>query len=329
VEFSHVNTDLIPNKPTSVGEDSCYRSVSEAEWNSELEAHLLRYANLVEPHTERRSRHIKDPITDFLFEYYAFRPSHLKRFSPGLGVVLEGDTAEQFLGRPEFARVTGGVALVPSAGNVKGKVDVFESGSRWILHLLRATQDRKPRFSCFGMHEWAMLYKSDDPRHAQLNLRVSEDELAGVVEEIGVRCSHFDAYRFFTDAAIPLNEKPLTREAMPMCEQPGCLHANMDVYRWAFKRAPWISSRLTMDAFELALEIRQIDMASSPYDLTSAGVEPVRVETREGREIFVRAQQNFADRAALLRTRLIEEYELLLERLVDTNRSFAIPESTS
>ena len=160
-----------------------------------------------------------------------------------------------------------------------------------------------------------MLYRSDTARHGGVSLRINEEELAHVVETAGLRCTHFDAFRFFTESARPLNPVQLTRADVSENEQPGCLHANMDVYRWAFKRSPWIPSDLILDAFTLALEIRTLDMAASPYDLSEYGLDPVPVETAEGQEAFNRHQRAFSDRAFVLRERLIGEYAYLLERL--------------
>ena len=61
---------------------------------------------------------------------------------------------------------------------------------------------------------------------------------AEVVEDNRVRCSHFDAFRFFTAPARPLNLLAPTRETQHELEQPGCLHANMDLYKWAYKLSP-------------------------------------------------------------------------------------------
>jgi hypothetical protein len=127
-----------------------------------------------------------------------------------------------------------------------------------------------------------------------------------VVESLGVRCTHFDAYRFFTPAARPLNLLVPTRDSQPDLEQPGCLHAGMDLYRHAYKLSPLVPSDLVADCFELASEIRTLDMRASPYDLADLGFPPVRVETPEGRAEYVRAQRDFADRAAVLRSRLID-----------------------
>ncbi len=83
-------------------------------------------------------------------------------------------------------------------------------------------------------------------------------------------------------------------------EQPGCLHANMDLYKWATKLAPLTPSQLIADCFELAVAVRELDMAASPYDLRAYGYEPVPIETPAGRAAYARAQAAFADRAAPL-----------------------------
>ena len=52
-----------------------------------------------------------------------------------------------------------------------------------------------------------------------------------VLESMPLRCSHFDAYRFFTAPATPRNEHRLSRASQGESEQPGCLHANMDLLK--------------------------------------------------------------------------------------------------
>lgn len=289
-----------------------------------MEQHAERFDRLVQPHILRRSHHIKDPVADFIFEYYSFRRSRLRRWTPGYGVALQGDGAARFLERNHFIRTQQGIVL-STEGLSKG----FFAGTAWILQLLRATDEREAQFGCSGLHEWAMLYKNEGPRHAQLRLRVTPQLLEEVVEEGPLNCSHFDAFRFFTPAAQPLNARSLRREDMATCEQPGCLHANMDIYRWAFKRYPWIESELIMDSFELAMEIRRLDMAASPYDLTDAGLSPIRVELPEGRKTYARLQRAFSERAAVLRRRLIQKYTRLLKRDAELCGSFAITDLNS
>jgi hypothetical protein len=153
-----------------------------------------------------------------------------------------------------------------------------------------------------------MVYRQphEAVRHAAVPLRLGSGGTDTVVESMQVRCSHFDAFRFFTPDARPLNPVQLTRAGQSAFEQPGCLHATMDLYRWAYSLVPLASSALVLDCFRLAREVRAIDMRASPYDLADLGYPPVQVETPEGRAEYVRAQRDFADRAAVLRSRLIE-----------------------
>jgi hypothetical protein len=46
-------------------------------------------------------------------------------------------------------------------------------------------------------------------------------------------------------------------------------------------------------------------MRASPYDLSRLGLDPIQVETPEGRAEYVRQQRAFAERAGVLRRRLI------------------------
>ena len=137
--------------------------------------------------------------------------------------------------------------------------------------MLCRTTGRSGSFGCFGLHEWAMVYGADTIRHAGWPLRVSPREIADLVESLGPRCTHYDAFRFFTPAARPLNKYQPTRAATSALEQPGCLHANMDLYKWAFKLAPFTASELTADCFDLARSVRALDMRASPYDFTALG----------------------------------------------------------
>jgi hypothetical protein len=73
-----------------------------------------------------------------------------------------------------------------------------------------------------------------------------------------------------------------------------------------------VSSELVADCFELARDIRELDMRASPYDLSALGYTPVRIETVEGKQEYVATQRTFAERGAPLRRRLIAECERLL-----------------
>jgi hypothetical protein len=142
-------------------------------------------------------------------------------------------------------------------------------------------------------------------RHAGWPLRLGSDGTDAVVERHGIRCSHFDAYRFFTESARPRNALRPTRDGQVAMEQPGCLHAGMDVYKWAFKLTPLVPSDLVADAFDLAREIRVLDMEASPYDLRELGHIPVPIETPEGKAAYLERQRSFAERSNALRRRLL------------------------
>jgi hypothetical protein len=183
-----------------------------------------------------------------------------------------------------------------------------------VADLLRATASRPAFTGCFGLHEWAMLYRARrrEVRHESLPLRLGRAGTDDVVEAHQIRCTHFDAFRFFTPDARPLNALEPSREQQVELEQPGCLHANMDLYRWAGKLSPLINSELLVDTFVLAREIRVVDMQASPYDVSSLGYGPIPIETREGKAEYVAAQREFAERSTPLRARLIAECARLL-----------------
>ncbi|HKE67495.1 MAG TPA: 3-methyladenine DNA glycosylase [Micromonosporaceae bacterium] len=275
--------------------------VAEPQWRARRAAHEARVDAWVGAHRDRRTVGRKHPVEDFLFTYYSWRPRQLRRWHPGADVTLVGADAVEF-GADYVSRPAG---LILDAARVRHRRG---DAIAWIVDLLRNTASRPPHLGCFGMHEWAMVYRqsADELRHANWPLRLSANDTAAVVEANRVRCSHFDAYRFFTEPARPLNVLRPTRENQPDLDQPGCLHANMDLYKWAYKLSPLIPSELVADCFGLAREIRTLDMRASPYDLGALGYPPVHVETAEGRAEYVTAQRTFAARAAALRARLIE-----------------------
>jgi hypothetical protein len=186
---------------------------------------------------------------------------------------------------------------------------------RWVHDLLTATASRPGHFGCFGLHEWAMVYRTpvEQLRHPDWPLRLGADGVAALVEERGVRCGHVDAFRFFSPAARPLNRLQPTRADQQALEQPGCLHANMDLYKWAYKLLPALPSELVMDCFELSWQIRAMDMQASPYDLAEWGYPPIPIETPQGKAAYVEHQRSFAAQAARLRERLTAELAAVAE----------------
>jgi hypothetical protein len=283
--------------------------LAEPDWLARRDAHERRVSAWTDPHQARAKRSEKHPVYDFLFEYYRFRPAWLKRWHPGPDVVLAGATAREFLRWPEYHETPDGVTL-----NLAALESHRHESVAWMANLLRATAGRPPAFGCFGLHEWAMVYRQTpaEVRHNRWPLRFPPDELARIVEAQPVRCSHFDAFRFFTAPARPLNRLQPERVTAPQFEQRGCLHANMDLYKWAFKLAPFTPAELIADCFALARDIREIDMRASPYDFSALGFSPIRIETPEGRAEYEGHQRDFAARSQPLRVRLIGVFDRLL-----------------
>ncbi|WP_439028961.1 3-methyladenine DNA glycosylase [Gordonia terrae] len=275
------------------------------EWRSRKEAHRAAVDDLIGPYLTARRRGARHPVIDFLFTYYSSRPAHVLRWHPGYGVVLAD--GEEFLSLRGYERVEAGVAVAESW--LRGRAGTLTAAA----DLLRATAARPPRLGCFGLHEWAMVYRSDDIRH-DLPLRLGRAGTDAVVEAMPLRCTHFDAFRFFTDPARPRNETELSRGTQIDHEQPGCLHATMDLYRFCFSLAPLIPSELTLECFALALRARDLDMRASPYDLSELGYAPVPVETPAGRAEYVREQSVISEHGTRLRSRLFDLCTELADR---------------
>ena len=174
-----------------------------------------------------------------------------------------------------------------------------------VRRTLRQTLDVPGQFGCFGLHEWAMVYRAPDRRHSRVPLRLGRAGTDEVVRDGVLRCSHYDAVRFFTPAAQPLNALSPPAPLALRLEQPGCLHAGMDLYKWAYQLSPAIGSELVLDCFSLARRIRELDMRASPYDLTDYGYRPVPIETPAGKAEYVTAQRAFAVESQALRGRLL------------------------
>lgn len=273
--------------------------LAEADWTDRERRHVERAETFLGPHQLRAGRGEAHPVWDFLFTYYSLRPRRLRRWHPGYGVALQGGAAEAFLARSGYHRR--GSAVTVGEDLLRARLDTVT----FIAGLLGATAARPARLNCFGLHEWAMVYRADDVRHGQVPLRLGSSGTDAVVESTPLRCSHFDAYRFFTEPAAPRNAEPLTRDSQIATEQPGCVHANMDLYKWCYKLGPLVPSELLMDCLDLAADARMLDMRASPYDLAAYGVSPIAIENPSGRAEYVRSQETLAKRAAPLRATLL------------------------
>ena len=281
------------------------------DWRERQAAHHARVDAASAGHLQRRRTGRTHPVEDFLCVYYRFRPGQLRRWHPGPGVALaDAGDSEQATWR--HYRLDDGAVSLDAPAFLAARGDAV----RYVVDVLEATASRPGNYGCFGLHEWAMVYRAghgaDATRHPW-PLRLGAAGTDEVVRSRPLRCTHYDAYRFFTPDAAPRNAHRPTLELRPALEQPGCRHAGMDSYKWAFTLAPGIPSELTMDCFDHAKRAREIDMRASPYDLRDLGFEPIPIETPAGRARYVLEQQGLADAAAVLRTRLVAACAALLE----------------
>ncbi len=284
------------------------RTLDQATWQALEADHARRVDAATAGHRARRQAGTSHPVEDFLFTYYPFKPSQLRRWHPGPGVLLEGATQLDRGGWRFYRELDGGTQLDVAAylESRGGTVD-------FVRRLVSATRSRPAQLGCFGLHEWAMVYRlsPEEVRHSAWPLRLGAAGTDEVVDGLQIRCTHYDAFRFYTPPARSLNLLQLTRESQVALEQPGCLHAGMDLYKWAMKLSPAVPSTLAMDCFDLAREIRRLDMRASPYDLSALGYLPVAIETPQGRAEYAAAQRDFATRGQGLRERLLQALDTI------------------
>jgi hypothetical protein len=283
------------------------RTLTLPSWREAQGVHKIRAEALTVGRRARKQIGERDPVDDFMFEYYPYTPTKLETWFPGVGITLEIDSTEAF-DFPTYS--SNGTSCELDAQYLTKHRSRIDS----TLELLRNTQLREAAFNCFGLHEWAMVYQADqhEIRHGD-PLRVTQEQIDSLIAELGLRCTHIDAFRFFTEEAAPQNMNRLnivpTRENQKDIEQSGCLHANMDLYKHCMWFQPMIPGDLVLDCFELARSARTLDMQASPYDLAQYGYEPIRIETSAGRATYVALQRQISTRTQDLRSQLIAVLE--------------------
>lgn len=283
-------------------------------WTARAAAHAKRVSEWTDAFVQRRSRNEKHPVHDFLFTYYNFSPAKLKQWMPAIHEVLEVNDAaleaHPWLSDRHCLIEDGTLRLNTVLMN-----DAVQRMAQFIVELCSNVLNRAPRLRCFGLHEWAMVYKltPEQIRHTGYRLRLPPETLASFIESQALCCSHYDAFRFFTPEARPLNSQQPTLDSRLQNEQGACLHANMDLYKWAYKLWPWIGSNLIADCFLLAMEGRDLDMRASPYDLADLGYAPICIETEEGRRLYQAEQLRLTEKAIPLRQQLLAAAQHMAE----------------
>ncbi|MDP9801604.1 hypothetical protein J2S49_001680 [Arcanobacterium wilhelmae] len=284
--------------------------LEEEQWWPRVLAHQEAANTRTGGRLERQSHHTPNAMEDFLYEYYPLRPGRFATWHPGIA-----DDGGVGLARPR-----GGEAL--AWWEERSRNRWYEAGADVVMlsptyfaerahglefqaSLQEKLLEREPRFGCFGWHEWAMVYKADHLRHP-LPLRLGQEQTDRVVEEANIRCSHFDAFQFFQPEAKPLNASQPSYETVIENEQPGCIHVTMDLLRVCLQFPQIFPSEWAIQAYDLALAARRIDQAASPYDSRSIGVEPIPVETVDGRAEYVQRQREAYKNGSALRKKIAD-----------------------
>ncbi|MEY2635276.1 MAG: hypothetical protein RIS75_1216, partial [Actinomycetota bacterium] len=121
------------------------------QWQSQAQSHYELVDQLTVEVRERKQSGVRHPIEDFLWEYYSLRPNHLRRWHPGWNAHLEGASEyETFRGY----RFENNAAFVSQEF-----VEHRRESLQWMLSLLEGVATREAKFGCFGLHEWAMVYR--------------------------------------------------------------------------------------------------------------------------------------------------------------------------
>jgi hypothetical protein len=301
-----------------------------------------------------RALDVAHPIYNFLRDYYGIKGvqgvRRLARWSPSLahlsdgtgGILLEGaneSDLNQLIPSKGAIMMEGqnkGILYCPALHYGRyNQLDTADSRNNainaassfvWYRGIIQQTLNADPIFHCHGLHEWAMQYRPvgappppSADYQAALPLRVSQETINSTVERKGVHCTHVDALKYFAPAATPLNHYgPLSdRGEQLRLEQPACVHAQMDLLKMTLRLQPFVGGDLLVSAVEMALQSRRLDVAASPYDASSYGVDAVPIETSEGRAIYRESQRKLMEEAKPVRLRLLDAYDAFLHAAFD------------
>ena len=78
-----------------------------------------------------------------------------------------------------------------------------------------------------------------------------------------------------------------------------------------------------MDSLEMALKARRVDVAAGPYDCLEYGIEPILVETEQGKREYRNRQIQLMKEGKTVRDALIAQYEGLIGKFEESESTGA------
>ena len=201
----------------------------------------------------------------------------------------------------------------PQSGTVED-LDRLRPLSAASGHCSSPPPSRPAHTGCFGLHEWAMVHRTDETRH-DVPLR-----LGGSGHRRGRRVA---PHRLLALRRLPLlhpdgapAERAVARPRRPGGVRAAGLPARDDGPLQA--RLPALAAgrlRPRRRLLRAGVGRPRGRHARVALRLRLVGFEPIRIETAEGKRAYAAHQRAFADRAAPLRARLVEACDVLLSLL--------------
>ena len=274
--------------------------LAAADWLPRARAHADRVDAWVGPHLERRRTGRRHPVEDFLFDYYHLSPARLRRWHPGAGLVLSGAEAEPYLDLAAYRRTAAGVTLDDDrlARSARRLLDV--------RRLLLATASRPASYGCFGLHEWAMVYRQDQPSSGTSTAAAARVRAAPTRSWRRTGCA---ARTSTPSASSPRTAVPLNVLAPDPGEPGAAGAARLPARRHGPLQVGGGSSRAAGRPGRRLLRTRPGDPGRGHAGVAvrpgGAGLPADPGRDAEGKAEYVRHQRAFAERGAVLRQRLV------------------------
>src|ERR1700754_4876831 len=168
-----------PDTLGSMGIQTLTTTLPSIAWIPLARAHAERADAMTAGHRTRKATGEKHAIEDFLYDYYGTRPAVLRRWHPGVGTGLAPapDGLADHSSWKFYMTYPDGVVTLDETAFMHARGESV----RYIHGLLTATASRPVFSGCFGLHEWAMVYR-DRVHRLPPPLRLGQAETDKVVE---------------------------------------------------------------------------------------------------------------------------------------------------